>query len=106
MRWDIREKLIRVAKDKKTICYSELGSEFGINARQVGEVVGEISIYERRQDHPLLSAVVVLKNMGIPSKGFWEGPTYEQARKRGVSKQDFWKSELNRVYDYWQRHDT
>ena len=106
MRWDVRERLIKVAKDKKTICYSELGGEFGISLMLVGKVVGDISVFESQQCRPLLSAVVVSKNTGIPSKGFWGGPTYEKARKKGVSRQDFWKSELNRVYDYWQRHDS
>ena len=105
MRWDVREKLIKVAKGKRTIYFSELGSEFGINTRQVGKVVGEISIYEREHCRPLLSAVVIRKDTGMPGKGFWEGPTYEQACKRGVGKQDFWESELIKAYNYWQRHD-
>ena len=105
MRWDIREKLIKVAKDKKTICYSELGVEFGISTRHVGKVVGEISLFESQQGRPLLSALVVLKNRGMPSEGFWKGPSYEQARKRGIGKEDFWESELKKAYDYWQRHD-
>ena len=101
MREDIREKLIKVAKGKKTIYYSELG----INRRWVGEIVGDISIYEREQGRPLLSAVVVRKDTKMPGEGFW-GLTYEtQSAKTGVDRRNFWKSELNKVYNYWQKHD-
>jgi len=98
--------LIEVAKERTVITYSELMERLdGPGRAYIGEVVGQISKNESQEKHPLLSAVVVLKNRGMPSEGFWEGPSYEQARKRGVGKEDFWESELKKAYDYWQRHD-
>ena len=108
----IRERLIEKAKARELIEYGEfINGHYGV-ARgqgapwQIGTVLGEICKNERSQGRPLLCAICVLKSTGMPSKGFWKGPTYEQARKRGVSKQDFWESEVNEVYDYWQKHDA
>ncbi len=105
MREDIRKKLIKVAEDKKLISYGELGSEFGIHAINVGKLVGEISLFESHHCRPLLSAVVINATTRVPSPGFWKGPTYLEAHRKGIGKLDFWEYELNRVYDYWQRHD-
>ena len=57
------------------------------------------------QSRPLLSAVVVRKDTKMPGEGFW-GLTYEaQSAKTGGDRRNFWESELNKVYGYWQRHD-
>ena len=105
MRWDIRAKLIKVAKDKKLISYGELGSEFGIQAINVGKLVGEISLFESRHCRPLLSAVVINGTTKVSGPGFWKRPSYLVAYRKGIGKLDFWKDEMNKVYDYWERQD-
>ena len=101
-----RPILIEVAKKKTLITYNDLMTRLrGPGRAYIGEIVGEISILESQQKHPLLSAVIVRKDTKIPGEGFW-GLTYKtQSAKTGVGRRNFWVSELNKVYDYWQRHD-
>ncbi len=89
-------KLVAAAKAGKTIAYSDLG----INRRWVGEVVGEISIREDSQNHPLLSAIVVRKGSESPGDGFWGLPSMQnvpQGQRRNV-----WEKERDKVYKHWE----
>ncbi len=103
---NVRPILIEVAKKRTVTTYSELMERLdGPGRAYIGEVVGEVSIIESREERPLLSAVVVRKDTKMPGEGFW-GLTYEtQSAKSEVDRRNFWESELNKVYDYWQRHD-
>lgn len=100
--------LIGVAKSESTISYQEiakimnLGSAGNYMAKEVGEMVGTISLTEHIFQRPLLSAVVVRRDTNEPGKGF-----FELAESLGVfdsnnqAQTDFWKQELQKVYGVW-----
>ena len=110
---DVYCKLVEMARNKeKPIHYEEVAAIMGKKpeekmghywANETGYMLKEICDYEHKHNRPMLSAIVVLKDDGIPGKGF-----FELARGLGkltsVSKQDektFWEQELLEVYETW-----
>jgi hypothetical protein len=109
----IRQRLIKAAKNRKRICYGEfINNQFYCVARgqgqphKIGNVLGEICDAElaATPKRPLLSAICVLKSNGMPSSGFWgylglsDNATDEEKRQK-------WEPERDRVFSYWQTHD-
>ena len=102
--------LIYAAKDQKKLNYADVAKIMGISeignymGAETGHLLGEISENEHNNERPLLSAVVVKSNIGIPGDGFFtlarqlhkleENTTPEQ-------KKLFWKNELNQIYEKW-----
>lgn len=97
---DIRNRLISAAGAGEVVFYRELGLGRGPS---VGRILEEISSYESSQGRPLLTAIVVSKEKGVPGSGFWKLPMITQdlnERQRSV----FWAQELTRVINYWRSH--
>ena len=102
---EIKQILIEIAKNRQTITYSDLVRKVNtINFEPVSyglsAMLGEISSEEYIAGRGMLTAVVVLKDDGIPGSGF-----FELARALGKSFPDelkFWVDELNKVYSYWR----
>ena len=101
----VYEKLIEVAKAKKTIAYEELaqaadlGLEIEDDMQSLGEMLDAIADQEIAAGRPLLPIVVVQAMGNKPGGGL-----FKYARQKGIQKTDnltFFVSELRRVYDYW-----
>lgn len=129
IRWDVRRKLIEVAKKGETITYGELMREFGIPRGHhkpelgIGSIVGEISNYEHSEGRPLISAIVVRADTktrayphGHPGGGFMglDGIPAQLKRRSEASWQDHkltaeeqeWLiKEQEKVWAYWKTHD-
>lgn len=115
LNWDIRRTLIEIARKMKTITYGEIAEELGIANEAVGNVVGEVSIYECEKERPLLSVVVVRKDTRNSGGGFFGLPCIPKnlQRKEGelrnpilsASESSFWEAELNRVRGWWASHN-
>jgi hypothetical protein len=105
-------KLIEKARNKQIIHYEEVAVIMGKKyeekmghywANETGHMLREICEYEHKHNRPMLSAIVVLKDDGIPGKGFFELARGLE-KLTSVSKQDektFWKQELLEVYKTW-----
>ena len=104
----IYEKLKETARAGGLITYKEIAKAVGLDwrrnygkCRQIFRILREISTSEVQQGHPMLSAIAVCLDTGIPGPGF-----FALARNLGVYSGDddlaFWKHELNEVYNYWQ----
>ena len=109
---DVYCKLIEKARNKQKSHYEEVAVIMGKTPQEkmghywvneTGYMLKEICDYEHKHNRPMLSAIVVLKEDGIPDKGF-----FELARGLGkltsVSKleeKEFWKQELLEVYKTW-----
>ena len=109
---DVYCKLIEKARNKQKSHYEEVAVIMGKTPQEkmghywvneTGYMLKEICDYEHKHNRPMLSAIVVLKEDGIPDKDF-----FELARGLGkltsASKQDekaFWKQELLEVYKTW-----
>jgi len=127
MRSDVRKKLIRVARQGKTITYGELMKKFRIPRGHpvpgigIGHVVGTISEHEYSNKRPLLSAIVVRTGSGtaICPAGFPGGGFFglrgipKQLRKTGcqltnsqlnAKEQAYITSEQKKVWQYWRNH--
>jgi len=103
----VRDKLIEVAKNHGTITYGEVGEIMGIKqpgnhlSRETGQICGEISEEEHRKGNPLLSAAVVRSDTGLPGDGFFYlANELNLYRSSEETKRDFWKRELQRVYEH------
>jgi hypothetical protein len=103
----VYEHLVETAKGGKTISYHAVGQVIGLCADDpcermiIGRVLDEISCSENAQGRPMLSAVVVLPEIGYPGKGF-----FLLARELGLNTycddRSFYAHELKRVHEYWK----
>jgi hypothetical protein len=103
----IYEELKRVAQAGSYTTYSDIAPLARLNMdnqsdrNKMGEILGEISVYEHQQDRPLLSVVVIHRDDNMPGLGF-----FNLARELGVYKGkddfEFFIAELRRVHDHWK----
>ena len=108
MRQIIYDKLKEIAHAESLITYQEVGSLVGLDMHDPGDRViiaqlldninvEEVTVHQR----PMLSAVVVRKEDGIPGPGF-----FKCAKKLGRymvgPELEFYCKELQRVYDAWR----
>ena len=106
----IYEKLKETAKNRQTVTYTEIAPLAGLDMSipvhrdQIGDLLGEISETENKNDRPMLSVIVIHRNNNMPGKGFFklakELGLYSIVRFRDDIS--FFSFELNRVFDYWK----
>lgn len=98
-------KLIQVAKERKTITYSQLASVADVTVesrdelKTVGFILDAIADQELAAGRPLLPIVVVSGTTNMPGGGL-----FKYAKRKKLQKTDdmtFFATELNRVYAYW-----
>lgn len=108
---DLRDKLIMIAKAKRTVSYSEIGMQIGLIVDIMGQkyelyrLLGEVAEFENEKGHPMLTALVIKIKDNQPGKGF-----YTKAIKFGLlknhedekAKYAFWVKELKKVHDFWK----
>lgn len=99
--------LIKAAKDRKFIFYSEVGEQANLSMKnphhrtQLGDILCQINTAEHDSGRPLLSVLVVHKKDKKPGQRF-----FDLARELGKQKPDedndtFYADELKRVFDKW-----
>lgn len=107
----VRKACIKAAKNRSVLTYTDLAPILGLDMyvpadrERIGEVLGEIASAEHEAGRPLLAAVVVSANGGMPGHGF-----FKLARARGLmdaktNKKAFCWDELQRLYAYWATHE-
>lgn len=100
--------LIQAARERKLVYYKEIAELIGVPpsghhmARQVGQVLGEISEDEHGAGRPMLSAIAVAES-GFAGDGF-----FILARRLGrltatewIAETAFLREEQRRVYAAW-----
>lgn len=101
----VYERLIQVAKARKTIPYGKLGQIGDVSmdteddVRELGKILDAIADQETAAGRPLLPVVVVRESNNMPGAGL-----FKYARRKNLQKTDdltFFAAELNRVYAYW-----
>jgi len=104
----IRDELIKVAKRKNTVTYDLLASRTTLSSFSnwfyvISDYLDEINRRETGEGRPMMTAVVVTKEDGVPGGGFWDCAFYTCKVWDGKgSKETFWEKELRRVWDYWR----
>jgi len=103
----VYQKLIQVAKARKSITYGELAQAADVSAdgddamRVVGELLDAIADQEVTAGRPLLPIVVVSGRTNMPGGGL-----FKYAKRKKLQKGDdmaFFVAELTRVYDFWAK---
>jgi hypothetical protein len=101
----VYEKLVQVAKARKTIPYGDLAKvadvlvESSDDMKILGLILDQIADQEVAEGRPLLPVVVVGEASNMPGAGL-----YRYAKRKGLQKTDdltFFAAELKRVHDYW-----
>ena len=96
--FDLRQRLIEVAKSKETISYSELRPDA---PQTLAAPLDEINKYEHEEGRPLLSPVVAHKDGDrMPGSGFFES-AWELGQYKEGNPEEYWRQELERVWGYW-----
>ena len=100
------DRLHQTARQRGTAFYSEIAPLLAIYTgdpyfgARVGRVLDDVNRAEHAAGRPLLSAVVIAKDTGMPGEGFF---TCARNLKRYAGRDDlaYWVEELRRVHDYW-----
>jgi hypothetical protein len=93
-------KLLEVARWRDLITYSEVSkiARVAVRSSTFWQILDDINIVELSAGRPMLSAVVVAQESGIPGEGFFK---QAKAFGRQLESQDdrlFWREECNRIY--------
>ncbi len=110
--YEIEKLLIRLAKEKKTITYSQLASYINKKSAKKlperGSALGTVlskhlhTLCEKyvKNGKPMIGSLVVSKKTGMPSEGFFKfaGKLYKIDLKNDDQKKIFWQNELKRVF--------
>lgn len=108
----VRNILIRIASKKQTIYYSELCEKANLNLDmsipadrgEIGKILGHISRYEHENERPLLSSVVVTKNME-QGDGFFKLAEelgfgdWKKLKKEKLFEYDM----INKTHNFWSK---
>jgi hypothetical protein len=102
---EIRQVMIDTARQKSLITYRELtaslqSASIHYHSPLLARLLVEIGTEEFDAGRPILPALVVAQQTGIPGKGF-----FRIAGERGQDVADaeaFWEEEVQRVYHYWE----
>lgn len=99
-----------IARARSMIAYSDLARRVGMPTDAhtlrdlVGWLLGEISSCEHQAGKPMLSAIVVTKEDGLPGSGFFHLAVDLGKLRAGANRKarmTFWRKELRRVYSAW-----
>jgi hypothetical protein len=103
MRQIVYDKLKEVARNKCLITYKELAAAVGLDwnkdygkCRQIFAILRAICTAEVEQGHPMLGAVVVRQDTGMPGRGFF-AMARQLGRYRGGTDYSFWITEREAV---------
>jgi hypothetical protein len=106
---EMASELAGVAKKRQTITYGELARKLRLGPRSrwhqwIWEYLDDINRRETSEGRPMLTAVVVTEETGMPGPGFWKCARFTCKVWDGKGDpEDFWKRELQRVWDYWAK---
>lgn len=109
----IREVLISVARNKKTISYTELLNQSKVkldmsipyDRGQLGHLLGDISWNEVAEGRPMLSSVAIHAGDSIQGQGFFDlaEEIYDIDLRSSDEQMVFGMDELNATYNYWSK---
>jgi len=103
----IFNELVNVSKNRGTITYNILAKRSGLDSYAnwrflIWEYLDEINRREVEEGRPMITAVAVREDSGIPGDGFWDCAYYTcKVWDGNGSKEKFWRNELDRVWHYW-----
>lgn len=105
LRAEMREIMIAAAQSARTLTYSELclaltTATLHYHSPLLTRLLVEIGEEEMRAGRPVLPAVVVSKQTGMPGAGYFKVGAGDQVIGDPETR---WREDLERVFDYWSR---
>ena len=98
----VRDRLIEVARNRGLITYGELAPIAKLPARNIGSLILDaISRDEVNAGRPMLSAVVINADEGIPGYGFFNLAAELNRTGNADSDDAIWEAEREAVYEHW-----
>ncbi len=103
---EMRTIMIDCARARQTITYSELTrmlqtAYIHYHSHILARLLVDIGTEEVNAGRPVLPAVVVTRQTGMPGGGFFKIDTDETEITDPTT---YWKDLLMHVYDYWSKH--
>lgn len=94
---NLRDLLIKIARRRGTIPYSETG----VNRRVIGARLDDINRHEHEAKRPLLSVIVVRKGTTMPGEGFFMCARDLGRFREGQDRAAFVKQEREALFKTW-----
>ena len=109
----VRQYLIRKAKRKQAVQYSDINIDCGLNLdfniandrKEIGKILGGVSTYEHENNRPLISSIVIYKS---ESYGLTLGSGfYNLCEELGIGtssnlkNKNYAELEMNKSFDFW-----
>ncbi|WP_338593203.1 hypothetical protein V6669_09430 [Paenibacillus sp. Y5S-9] len=106
---------VNVASNNEVCTYTDIARylklQFDLNedpiSKSLAGLLGDISVDENKQGHPMLSVIVVNQETKIPGDGFFKLAKdlglYEGLLNNIEQKDAFYISELKKVHSFWER---
>ena len=106
---DVYAELKRIAQASDVTNYTSIGRMIDLDMgnpadrNRIAKVLDDINHYEHQRGRPMLSAVVVRKDINMPGRGFFECAR-QLGKQWGSNDLVFWAHELTKVHNYWRSH--
>jgi hypothetical protein len=109
LREEMRQVMIETARRGQLITYSELcallkTAYLHYHSPQIVKLLDEIGMIERDAGRPILPAVVVGKQSGIPGAGYFRIAGEGHESENSFDPKVNWEADLKAVFDYWSTH--
>ena len=109
LRDEMRQLMIETARRGQLITYSELCAELKTaylhyHSPQIVKLLDEIGAIEHEAGRPILPAVVVGKQSGIPGAGYFRIAGEQPDAEGSADPKAMWEADLQVVFDYWSTH--
>lgn len=107
---EMRAIMVEVAKSGQIITYSELcallkTAYLHYHSPLLTQLLIEIGSAEARAGRPVLPAVVVGKQSGMPGAGYFKVDA-ERGENEITDPKAAWEADLQRVFEYWSQNET
>ncbi len=109
LRDEMRDVMVETARRGQLITYSELCASLKTaylhyHSPQIVKLLDEIGFAEREAGRPILPAVVVGKQSGIPGAGYFRIAGEGHESDNSFDPKVNWEADLQAVFDYWSTH--
>jgi hypothetical protein len=106
VRAEMRELMIGAAQMRRTLTYAELcaavrSAHLHYHSPLLTRLLVQIGTAEAGDGRPILPAVVVTKQTGMPGMGFFK----IEGEVQIADPEAYWRDALEQVYTYWSEHE-
>lgn len=109
LRTEMRQIMVETARRGQLITYSELCATLKtaylhFRSPALVKLLVEIGMEEVKAGRPVLPAVVVSKQSGMPGAGYFKIGGEPSDIEGSADPKAVWEADLQRVYEYWSKN--